>query len=162
MIPDPSLGIKAGFDRTMFESAVRFAMQMGTPQDPDKRPVFIFSSTGVSYWKDGVELPTPPHVDSDGVPLDPTIEVRKADEGRVSIDCAIEAGGGGGLGEIPVGRFPVVRLTVTVLDADYHLVQGCAAIEYNGDRYTYDHEPENVGLFDSGIHTMIFVSEDET
>lgn len=162
MLPDPGLGIAVDFPQKEFEDAIRFAMQMGTPVDPDKRPKFVFASIGKTYWKVGVQLVSAPAMDWDGNPLDPEIETRVDAPRTVSVDCGIEVTSGASRGETPIGGFPAVQLTVTLLEADWAKVAGCDSVQYNGDTYLYDSEPSNVGLFSAGVHTMVFVSKDET
>ena len=162
MLPSSAFGISADFPKQQFENAIRFAMQMGTPNDPDKRPIFIFPTKEKTYWRDDVQIPTP-HLDADGRPLDPNIEMRISDPiEKEGVLCAIEVETSAAVGEIPVGKFPSTRLVITLLEAEWEEVVGCDGVRYNGDYYVYDHEPQNYGLFDSNVHTMIFVSEDET
>lgn len=159
--PDPALGFNVAFPTDLFNNGIRFAMQMGMPVDPDKRPKFVFPSIGKTYWRDGEQVPTPV-VDQDDRPLDPEIEMRMATPRTESVDCAWVVERAGSPGEGPVGNFPQTRMVVTLLESDWAKVVGCSSVEYNGDVYIYDYEPENYGLFDAGVHTMIFISEDET
>ena len=159
--PDASLGIGADFDADAFRTAIRFAMQMGSPPDEDRQAVFVFKSSGRSYWKDGVELDDPPRVDRDGKPLDPTIEVREVPGRREKVDCAIEILRADA-DELPVGNFRPTKAVVTLLDQEYAKIEGCRELLYNADRYLYGYEPEAPGLFDVGTHTIIFYALDES
>lgn len=159
--PEDSLGITASFDNDAFRNAVRFAMQMGINPDPDRRPIFIRKATGRTYKKDGVVLGPPPRMDRDGKPLDPDIEVIKAPDVQVSVDCAIEVERADAE-ELPVGNFRPTKVVVTLLDNQYTLVKDCRELLYNGDRYLFGYEPESTGLFEVGVYTMIFYALDES
>lgn len=159
--PNPALGISADFDGLQFRQAIRFAMQMGTPPDPDKQALFVFRPTSRTFWKNGVELGSPPRLDRDGKPLDPTIEVRRIEAATKRVDCAVEIVRADAE-ELPVGTFRQTKAVVTVLDEQYDEIRGCSEMVYNGDRYKYGYEPEGLGLFDVGINTMIFYPVEET
>jgi len=160
-LPSASLGLPVNFPTDAFNTAIRFAMQMGAPVDPDKRPKFVFPSTGKTYWKDGV-LVVNARTDRDGKPLNPEIEIRVAKPVTKQVDCAIVVERVGAGGEVAVGNFNSTRLVVTLLEEEWAEVVGCESVEYNGDLYVYAYEPENYGLFDAGVHTFIFNSKDET
>ena len=159
--PDNGLGISADFDNEGFRQAIRFAMQMGTNPDPDRRPIFIRKGRGATYWKGGVELVTAPRLDRDGEPLDPEIEVRRVADEQISVDCAIEVDRADAE-ELPVGNFRPTKVIVTLLDEQYELVKDCRELAYNGDKYLYGYEPESNGLFEVGIYTMVFYAIDES
>jgi hypothetical protein len=159
--PNPALGLSADFDGDQFRNAIRFAMQMGAPPDPDKQAMFIFKPTGRTYWKNDVQLGSTPRLDRDGKPLDPTVEVRLVEANTKSVDCAIEIIRADAE-ELPVGTFRQTKAIVTLLDAQYEEVVGCSELLYNGDHYRFGYEPEGLGLFDVGVNTMIFYPVEET
>lgn len=159
--PDPTLGIDVDFDNDGFRRAIRFAMQMGTNPDSDKSPKFVKRSAARTYWKNGIELSTIPRLDRDGNPLDPDIEVRRAVDENLEVDCAIEVVRAEA-DELPVGNFRPTKVVVTLLDDQYELVKDCRELLYNGDRYVYGYEPESNGLFDVGVYTIIFYAKDES
>jgi hypothetical protein len=159
--PDPSLGISAAFDSQGFRDAIKFAMQMGTNPNPDRRPIFVKRSGAATYWKNNVQLSTTPRLDRDGIPLDPDVEVRREADQNLEVDCAIEVVRAEAE-ELPVGNFRPTKVVATLLDAEYALVQGCRELLYNGDRYVFGYEPESNGLFDVGVYTMIFYAKDES
>jgi hypothetical protein len=161
MIPDPSLGIPVGFDSQGFRNAIGFAMQMGTPPDPARRPKFIKRSNLRTFWKDGVELPAPPRMGRNNEPLDPDVEVRITEPEAITVDCAIEIDAADA-DELPVGSFRPTKVICTLLDDAYARVEGCKELVYNGDRYLYGYEPEANGLFDVGVHTIVFYALDES
>lgn len=167
----PNIGIDGtSFDEAGFRSAIKGAMQMGTHPDPDRRPKFMRKGGGKTYWKDGVQLATPPRMGRTGEPLDPEVEVRVApptfittpDVGTAtSCDCAVEVELADA-DELPVGNFRRTKAVVTFLDVDYAKITGCKEMIYNGDRYLYGYEPEAPGLFGVGVHTIIWYALDES
>lgn len=157
----PTVPIPYGFDSAGFRQAIRFAMQMGAPPDPDKRPKFLPKAEGRTYYRNGVEIPTP-RTDRDGRPLDPTIEmVETKPEPVTDVDCAIEIVTAES-DELPVGNFRPTKAVVTFLDDEYAKVADCREMVYNGDRYVYGYEPELNGLFDVGVHTQVYYAVDDT
>ena len=161
--PDPSLGISTSFDADLFRRAITFAEQMGTPPDSDRRPKFVKPAVaGRTYWKDGVQLDTPPPMGRTGEPLDVDIEVRTPQPVIVEdANCAIEIERVDA-DELPVGKFLPSKAVVTLLDIDYAKIAGCKEMTYNGDRYGSPTEPEALGMFEVGIHTIIFYAIDDT
>jgi hypothetical protein len=153
-------GTDARFDATAFRDGITFAMQMGTPPDPTIAAVFVFPEGAVVFTKDDVVVTNPP-LDRDGYPFDPEIKRTPAPGARVTVNCAIEMVKAD-QEEIPVGSFRPVKAIVTLLDVDYALVKGCKEIILNGDTYAYGYEPGAMGLFEVGVHQMIFYAVQET
>lgn len=158
--PDGSLGINASFDADQFRSAIKFAMQMGSPPDSDKQVYFISKSSAATYFKNGFEV-TGIRLDRDKMPLDPDVEVRTAADVEIQVDCAIEVVRAD-TNEIPVGNFGDTKAVVTLLDVDYEQVKDCQEIRFNGDIYQRGYEPDGLGLFDVGINTIIYYALQET
>jgi hypothetical protein len=160
--PDGSLiSTPVQFDSDMFKNAIRFAMQMGTPPDPDNAPLFIFDSTAPTYWRNGSQLMTSPRLDRDGKPIDPSVEVRETPGTEVSVDCSVSLHQTRYIqDELPVGFLGGTVASVTVLGEQYALIAGCKHMIFNGDTYVFSHE-NNSGLFDVAVHNMIFYSKDE-
>lgn len=168
MLPDPSLGITAdGFDETVFRNAIKATMQLGSSPDPNKRPKFVRKAATKQYFRRGetTPLPSPPRMGRDGEPLDPEIEVRAGTpvilEVPKDLDCAVEIELADA-DELPVGNFRRTKAVVTFLDVDYAKIAGCKEMTYNGDRYLYGYEPEALGLFGVGVHTIIWYALDES
>lgn len=160
--PDSNLGLPTNFPEQTFRNAIHFAMQMGTNPDPEKAPVFVIPGAGRTY-KDanGVTLASPPRMDRDGQPLDPTIQVIDDPDTEVQRDCAIEVTRADA-DELPVGAFRPTKVVVTLLDDDYLAVKNARRLLYNGDEYIFGYEPESVGLFEVGVYTLIFYALDES
>lgn len=154
-------GTNAGFDATAFRDGITFAMQMGTPPDLDVSAVFVFADgPGVVYTKNNVVVATP-KLDRDGYPFDPDIKRTLTAGARVRVNCAIEMVKAD-QEEIPVGSFRPVKAIVTLLDVDYAQVKGCKEMILNGDTYAYGYEPGALGMFEVGVHQMIFYAVQET
>lgn len=160
--PDSSLGLSAdGFDSETFRNAIKFAMQMGTPPDPDRRPKFVKRSNIRTYWRNGVELLETPRMGREGEPLDADIEIKVVPPELIEVDCAIEIVLADA-DELPVGNFRQTKAMVTFLDDDYAKIEGCKEMTYNGDQYLYGYEPEANGMFDVGVHTIVWYALDES
>lgn len=162
-IPDPALGIAATFDADRFRSAIRFAMQMGAPPDTALQAVFVFPTTGRTYFQGDATVPLDPatvRLDRDRKPLDPNIRAVDAPPRKVKVDCAVEIVRADA-NEIPVGKFLPTKAVVTVLDEEYEQIKGCRELIYNADRYLFGYEPDALGLFDVGTFTLIFYALDE-
>ena len=153
-------GTNASFNATEFRDAIHFAMQMGTPPDATIAPVFVFPPGAVTYWKNGAEVLNPP-LDRDGFPFDPEIEKVVVPAKRVSVPCAVEYVKADA-DELPVGSFRPIKAIVTLLDVDYAQVAGCRSMIANSDTYAYGYEPGAAGLFEVGIHTIVFYAIQET
>lgn len=164
-VPDSSLGIAASFDATQFNAAIRFAMQMGTPNDPDRQPKFVKKAAGRRYFLGLVEqFPAPNgtlRLDRDGRPFNPEVRIEQVQDEFVTVDCAVEVVKADA-DELPVGNFRATKAICTLLDEDYAKVVGCRELRYNADTYIFGYEPEANGLFDAGVHTMIFYALDES
>lgn len=165
-LPDASLGIPANFDADQFRAAIKFAMQMGAPNEPLRQISFIRKVGGTRYYMpDGTEV-FPQEgdikVDRDGKPLNPDIAMVDEEDVEITADCAVDLKPVHDVGELPVGKFRPVKAEVTVLDVDYVKIAACREMKYNGDRYIYGYEPTDNGLFDVDIHTMIFYALDES
>lgn len=154
-LPDPALGISVDFPTEQFNNAIRFAMQMGAHPTEALRPTFVKKATARTYWKNNSELADPPRMDRDGKPLDPDVDVRFADPEEFQVDCAVEVDRADAE-ELPIGNFRPTKVTTTLLLAQYEQIKECRELAYNGDRYLYGYEPESDGLFDAGVHMIVW------
>lgn len=161
--PDASLGIEVTFPEADFVNGIRFAMQMGKHPDPERQVYFIRKVPGATYWRNNVQLNSTPEVDRDGTPLDPTIEVRRADDEILRVDYAVEVTETiKGYADTGVGIIKPTKITITLLGPDYAQVKDCRECSYNGDRFVYSYEPEADGLFEVAIHQLVFIAKDDT
>lgn len=161
-IPDSNLGISVDFPEADVRNAFAFAMQLGKNPDPTRQVIFIRRASAVTYWQNGTELVDTPRLDRDGSPFDPTIEVRRAVDERITgIDCAVEVEDVIAQ-DTGVGVFRPTKLTTTLVDGEYAKIKDCRELDYNGDRYVYAYEPESDGLFGIGVYQMVWNAKDET
>ena len=151
-----------GFDAQAFRDAIQFSMQMGAAPEGADQATFIFRSVGpATYWKNGVEVTPAPRLDQDGKPLDPDIEVRQPAPVEMKVDCAVEFFQASP-DELPTGNFLPTKAVLTLLDQDYAKVKGCLDVRLGGDRYRLGYEVPPMGLFDVGIHQLVFFALDES
>jgi hypothetical protein len=140
--PDDS-AFGAGFNPDVFRQAITSVMQMGKPPETARQATFVFASASRTYvTKSGATLTTPPRLDRDGRPFDPTIKVVEVPGNEKQVDCAIEISRDSTAQEGPIGTFRRTIATVTLLDEQYALVKGCRELRFNGDRYVYGYEPD--------------------
>lgn len=162
MIPDAALGLAVGFDQDAFRNAIKFAEQMGAPNEEERQVRFIRKGVGRTYSLNGVQVdPSTLRLDRDGKPLNPQVRMEVSADLELEADCAVEIQPAEA-DELPVGKFRPVKAVVTMLDVDYAKVQDCKEMEYNGDRYVYGYEPATYGLFGVDVHSMIFYALDES
>lgn len=144
-------GTDAGFNAAEFRDAIHFAMQLGAAPDPAEQVTFHFDSQLVyTVPADGAD-----------VPFDPNATVTKTTPPPVRVDCAVEYFDAENQ-PTSFGMLAPTRLSVTVLDEDYRLIQGCSYVVVHGDRYDYRRTEPPSGLFDVGLYTMHFTSRSET
>jgi len=141
-------GTNAGFDAASFRDGIRMAMGMGAPVGDLIRFYFTHPDT--------TETP----VDDTGTPFDPAQRPTHSPDTYVTVSCAVEHAGDIGEHE-RFGYVAAGTLRVLLLDADFALVDGCSYCVYGGDRYDFRKEEPPMGLFDVGIHTLIFVARGE-
>lgn len=125
-------------------------MTMGTP--PASVDALKF------YWNPVTT--TPATKDGEGVPFDPTATVTRAVSRTTTKPCAVEYLDASGQ-PTPFGSVVPSRVRVTLLDQDYAIVKDANFIVIGGDRYLRHHEPPSYGLFDVGVHQIIYIAENE-
>lgn len=164
MIPSSDLGIAANFPAEKFRNGIKFAMQMGAPNQEGRAVAFVRKHSGVQYFLNDVEVfpgVDGIRIDRDGKPLNPEVRMVEAEDELITVDCAVDIVPADA-SELPVGTFRPVKAEVTVLDVDYTKIQDCRELAYNGDRYVFGYEPTDSGLFDVDVHTLIFYALDES
>lgn len=145
-------GSNSDFDASAFRTGIRFVFDMAAPPVEGERAVF--------WWESGLVYTSP--VDGEDVPFDPHATVQRTPGRRVSgVACGIEYQDAQGQ-EIVFGTVTASRLAITFLDQDYDKVKGCAYVTIGADKYLYKRTQPPSGLFDVGLYTMHFVSENET
>jgi hypothetical protein len=141
----------AGFDAADFRENIRFVMNMGAPPAQERQVTFHF--TKVTGWSGTV--------DSDNVPFDPTAQVTTTTGADpVRVPCVVEVADDAG-DDTPFGSVIATRIKLTLLDEDYLKVAQSTYVVYDGDKYLRQQTSPPYGLFDVGIHEMIFVAEND-
>lgn len=148
--PDASRNLRYQFDAAKFRNAIRFVFEMEQPPEAGLRLTFHFSDT-VTYV--GPQ-------DSEKVPFDPAQVPVRVSRAAVTVPCDVQFAQ---QSDEPsaFGTIVPAKVTVTLLDEDYALVKDAAFVVVNGDKYQRHYEEPSMGLFDVGLHTMIFVAENE-
>lgn len=106
-------GTDSRFDATKFRNAIKFAMQMGFPDETTKQITW--------HW---TPIRTFLHADSGGLPLkwDAANVVTETDVADMIVDCAVkfaESGNTTRVGGTGLGIMDLASATVTLLDVDY-------------------------------------------
>jgi hypothetical protein len=148
--PLPSRNIPYQFNGDRFRNAIRFVFEMGAPPEDGIGLVFHFSDT-VTF--------TGPS-DSNVVPFDPTQAATRETRTPVTVPCDVEFVSASEQPTAFGGIIPA-KLKVLLLDDDYEKVADAIFVVMNGDRYNRQYEEPSFGLFDVGLHTMVFQAEDE-
>lgn len=143
-------GTSSSFNADRFRTAIRYAMDLGTP------PV---AADALKFYWNAVST-TVATTDGEGVPFDPAATVTRTTPTPVSKPCAVEyldaAGEPTGFGVIIPSK-----VKVTLLDEDYDAVRTADYVVVAGDRYIRQYEPPSYGLFDVGVHQIIYAAENE-
>lgn len=150
-IPNASRRIPYQFSAATFRNAIGFAFEMGTAPETGTEIIFHFSPT--------VTVADP--ADGDLVPFDPAKAPTKVTKAPVHVPCDVEFVAAS---DSPTAFGDVIpaKVKVLLLDVDYVTVADCSYVIVNGDRYNRSYEQPNFGLFDVGLHTLVFVAENET
>jgi hypothetical protein len=145
-------GRTPSFNAQNFRDNIRFVMNMAAPPQQERQILFHFSQdTG---WSGAV--------DTDNVPFDPTATVVRT-EGRppVRVPCVVEVSEDAG-DQTPFGAVISTVLRLTLLDEDYLKVEDATYIVFDGDKYLRQQTTPPYGLFDVGIHEMVFIAENDS
>jgi hypothetical protein len=143
-------GTNSGFDAAGFRAGIHFAMQMGAP---------VSASDQVKFYFAPVVTSTAP-VDGSDLPFDPAAASTSITPTPITVPCAVEYARQEGEHD-RVGFIVPSRLRILLLDVDYVKVADCSYIVYGGDRYDLRYEEPPNGLFDVGVHALVFVARGE-
>ena len=146
------------FDAALFRESIKFAMNMGLPADTSKRATFTWSPIKTFTGS----------TDFGGAPLDwnqtPTTN---DDPDPFRCDCAVEFSRGGDEANPAGESLEDVRVTITILDADWTLVLANGGgrrpdgVEFDGSKYTVDYVAPPLGIFDVVVYSLHCRSLDE-
>jgi hypothetical protein len=148
--PDASRNISYQFDADKFRNAIRFVFEMAEPPENGLEVMFHF-----------VDVITVPGIaDGDQVPFDPNVTPTRVTKAPLNVPCQVEFLAAS---DTPTafGTIVPAKLKILLLDVDYLLVSTASFVVLNGDRYNRQYEEPSTGLFDVGLHTMVFVAENE-
>ncbi len=143
-------GTSTQFSAARFRTAIHAAMAMGTPPDPADQIRF--------YWNDTRTSAVP--VDTEGVPFDPSAVITTTSRASVTRPCAVEYIDANGQ-PTPFGSVAPSKVRITLLDEDYVVVHDADYVVISGDRYLRLLEPPSYGLYDVGVHQILYVAENE-
>ncbi len=148
--PNSSRGIPYQFNGDQFRNAIQFVFEMAAPPISADQLTFHFTET-VTYTG---------RADGDKVPFDPGETVVRQSRQPVQVPCDVEYVNAS---EDPTSFGLVVptRLKILLLDEDYEKVKDSSFVVMGGDRYNRLYEPPSFGLFDVGLHTLVFQAENE-
>lgn len=143
-------GTSNSFKPAAFRAAIRSAMTMGAPPEADYQLKFYWNPSRTSAaTKDG-----------EGIPFDPAAPITSTTRDPVSVPCAVEYLDAAGQPS-PFGAVVPSKVRVTLLDEDYEVVKTADYVVVGGDRYLRHHEPPSFGLFEAGVHQIVYVAENE-
>jgi hypothetical protein len=143
-------GTKRGFNANKFREKIRFVFTMEAPPEEDRQLTFHFTST--------IDIVGP--ADGDSVPFDPTEPVTRTTRPPLKRPCDVQFVQVADEGTT-FGVVVPAKLKVLLLDEDYDDVKDASFVIMNGDRYLRHYEPPSFGLFDVGLHEMVFIAENE-
>lgn len=148
--PLSSRAIPYAFNGAQFRNAIQFVFEMAA--DPVLADQILF------HFEDVVTNTS--HADGDRVPFDPRMAPTVTTHAPVRVPCDVEFTAGS---DVPTefGTIIPAKLTVLLLDVDYEQVKDAAYVTMNGDRYNRLFEQPSFGLFDVGLHTLVFQAENE-
>ena len=149
-------GNNASFSAVAFRDAIKFAMNMGTPQEVVQRVLFRWSPRRTFSSQDSEHNPF----------VWTAVPSSEVVNSGVEVDCAVEFVDSREMTS-SVGLFHLTRVMVTLLDVDYVKIidgEGFRAdlLTINGNEYEVKFEPPPVGLFDVTVHQIYAVARDES
>lgn len=143
----------AGFNADEFRDAIRFAMEMGLPENPTERATFKWTPQR-TYSK----------TDAAGRPLDWTAEPLTSNVHEdVQIPVAKEFQRySSGEGMTSVGEFHTTSVVLTVMDEYFEQIEGADKVELGGNSYTIEYVSPPDGLFGVTVYQIYLRAEDES
>lgn len=145
-------GTSKTFNSTKFRSAIQGVYEMAAAVNTADQATFYFP-TSLVYDTTGV--------DGGGVPFDPNSTVTRVVPDPVKVPCGVEYFDSAGQVTVFGDTVPS-RVEITVLDEDFVKIEGCLFVVLGGERFKFSHMEPPSGLFDVGLYTMHFKSENAT
>ena len=140
------------FNQAEVATGLRLALQVGWPQDPSLRPVFMMRGTEPA--------PVGPE-DADGVPFDPSAVDTHPTLTPVSVLMAVEEEERPGV-HVDWTQIIPTRLVLTLIADDYALVEGFDHVLIGSERFYYVREKVPMALVTLGIHQVVVRAEDDS
>jgi len=142
----------AAFNATKFRDGIKFAMNMGLPEDTSERITF--------RWKTIYEFDIE---DNSGNPYDfsstPQQTFSRPD---VQIVAAVEVANDNVPDGTSIGGFNNPTAIITVLDEEYALISDADMVILGGSTYDIMYTAPPIGLFDVTVYQIHAVAVDET
>ena len=138
------------FRPDLFREKIRYVFEMAKPPEADQQLWFHFTGT--------VNFAGP--ADGDSVPFDPDEAITRTVRAPLQRPCDVEFTKASD-DPTAFGTIIPAKITVTLLDEDYDDVKEASFVVMGGDKYLRVYEPPSYGLFSVGLHTMVFVAENE-
>lgn len=145
-------GSNPGFNPSAFRTAIRFAMEMGTPQAVSERATFQWPVEKTFVVADTMNKPY-------NWGAAPTSEVIKPD---VQVLCAVEFSGNGAFDGTAMGDFEKATAALTLLDEEYEKVIGATRVLLGGNTYEVLYTAPPVGMFETTVYTIYCEAVDES
>lgn len=122
-------------------------MQLGLPQNVEDRPTF--------YFREVHTFPLGTLLDSEGTPLDPRIAAVVTSPDPVQVPCAVEFAPDRTDNETIVGTFRDTKVTLTILDVDFALVQDAIEVAIGKKRYNISDIAPPLGMGTATVYQLL-------
>jgi hypothetical protein len=147
----------AGFNEAGFRDAIKFAMQMGLPEDESLRATFVWSSKKSFASADRAGRP----YSFDAEPLS------EQNFEAIQVDCAVQWVDRSAQADFnAIGSFDSPRAVLTLLDVDFDKIQVYGVspdkVLLGGSTYNIQFTEPPVGLFGVTVHRIHIRAEDES
>lgn len=149
--PTPSFG--SGFNADAFRTAIRNTMVMGLPNATLEKPTFRWNTERTYAIEDPQDNP----YSWDAAPVTVTAHA------DVQVPVAVEfAARPAGSQDTSIGQFDATRVTLTVLDVDYALIEGADIVLLGGNTYDIQFVGPPIGLFEVTVYSIYAEARDES
>lgn len=146
---DSRLPASKTFPAARFRDAIRGVYEMAATPD-EQRATFCWNP----------KASTDATADSTGVAFDPSIVPTVTQKAPVVVPCGVEYVQAT---DDPsnFGTLLPSRIKITLLDEDYTIVADSDYVMLENEKYTYHHDEPPFGLFQVGIHVLVYEAEGE-
>lgn len=137
------------FPAARFRDAIRGVWEMGAT--PDEQPVTFCWNPVTTY--DGP-------VDSHGIAYDPHARPTVKAVKPVVIPCGVEYVQVGG-DATDFGEIVPSRIKITMFDQEYQVIKSSDYVSLENEKYIYHHDEPPFGLFQVGLHILVYEAEND-